>query len=473
MLPYLNSTRKTERDTVAFGGINYGEGAGEGELSESAGLSSASYPALSPRAPRKVEREYYQKPDAVFAWNKLVEVSGGLLKYDGRDMCTVSEGEKQFAVVANKLVVFPDKLVLDLLQNPPTCHHHGAEVKSFEGSPTSITANGITITENPRVDAGSGERTYRLTTSDVLLVTYTSAQWQDGEWVLEGREEKSLFDLEVGDIMIPYKLATGGYSENVWWVQRFTNGTIDRSPNGYKGNNSDGVYWKVTSVTKRGLPGPYEDDGPAYAVGSNGKINAEGKVSFTCDAYSATDTQPKLSDKFAVVDVVRVQIAGDDTDKRLVVASVGALSITFTTSSLKTMVTQNVVTIKHDVPDLDYICAKDNRLWGVCSATQTIHASSLGKPMDFAEYVGVDTDSYYAEVGSAGEFTGITAYSDSVLIWKENLLYKVLGANPSDYRYYEYAVSGVQQGCNASQTIINEVLYFLGREGVPETCRSS
>lgn len=142
------------------------------------------------------------------------------------------------------------------------------------------------------------------------------------------------------------------------------------------------------------------------------------------------------------------------------------MKLTFTTSGLPAMVTQNVVAIKHDVPDLDFICAKDNRLWGVRSADQTIYVSALGKPMDFFDYSGEGNDSYAVAVGSAGEFTGITAYSDSVLIWKENLLYKVLGSAPSDYRYYEYAVSGVQQGCNASQTIINEVLYFLGREGV-------
>lgn len=456
MLPYLTGTRKTERDTVAFGGINYGEGAGEGELSESAGLSSASYPALSPRAPRKVEREYYQKPDAVFAWTKLVEVSGGLLKYDGRDMCTVTPGAKQFAVVANKLVVFPDMKVLDLTNL--TVKDYGSPTKSEQGSVTTVTANSITLATSLTLGHGSGSCVSQSRVFMEAVLSHSAAEaWLEtgeiprvfgnGEHLgIWGNPGESMANW-VGDQLAASKTDLGEYiplKGDIDWDAE--SGGWDTSSKNWRGvPNTDGVYLYVTK--------------------SDGKIVDPLKaVVFEYDIRSDLENPPIFTGKFDVGDRVIVEIGG--TEYKRVVASVSEQKLTFTENGLPAMVTQNVVTIKHDVPDLDFICAKDNRLWGVRSADQTIYVSALGKPMDFFDYSGEGNDSYAVAVGSAGEFTGMCAYSDSVLIWKENLLYKVLGSAPSEYRYYEYNVSGIQSGCNASQVVINEVLYFLGREGV-------
>ena len=49
-LPYFQSVnRKNKKQIINFGGLNYGQGASEGELSESLGLSSARFPCLSQR----------------------------------------------------------------------------------------------------------------------------------------------------------------------------------------------------------------------------------------------------------------------------------------------------------------------------------------------------------------------------------------------------------------------------------------
>lgn len=460
MLPYLNSNRKSERDTVAFGGINYGEGAGEGELRESAGLSSASYPALSPRAPRKTEREYYQKPDAVFAWNKLVEVSGGLLKYDGRDMCTVSEGEKQFAVVANKLVVFPDKKVLDL--NALTVKSYGETVDAENEGVTTVTKNSITLATS--VTLGHGTRALPYVTygnphyMTGALAKENQEKWIAGEGPLDIMNSPQFLSIEckfysdktlshwVGKLLGARKTEMGDYVPLVGWKETDAEGYWKQGTEWEGEPNTDGVYLRITKATGRDL-------------GEDG-----GAVSFEYDILSDIEAPPVFDQRFAPGD--RVKVTLDGNDYHLIVKTASGLQITFETSELPEMVTHNAVTISHDYPDLDFICAKDNRLWGVCSADQTIYVSALGKPMDFSDYSGEGNDSYAVAVGSAGEFTGITAYSDSVLVWKENLLYKVLGSTPSEYRYYEYNVSGIQSGCNASQTIINEVLYFLGREGV-------
>ena len=49
-LPYGGG--KTARQTVTFGGVRYGRGGGDGELSESLNLSTLQFPALSQRPPR-------------------------------------------------------------------------------------------------------------------------------------------------------------------------------------------------------------------------------------------------------------------------------------------------------------------------------------------------------------------------------------------------------------------------------------
>jgi hypothetical protein len=122
------------------------------------------------------------------------------------------------------------------------------------------------------------------------------------------------------------------------------------------------------------------------------------------------------------------------------------------------------VTISRDVPDMDFITSKNNRIYGVGGSI--IYASALGDPTNFWDFSGLSTGSYQAAVGSDGEFTGIAAYSGDVLFFKSDKLYRLYGDAPSEYGYYEYNVAGIQAGSHKSTVIINEVLFFKGVDGV-------
>lgn len=122
------------------------------------------------------------------------------------------------------------------------------------------------------------------------------------------------------------------------------------------------------------------------------------------------------------------------------------------------------VTITRKVPNLSIICESQNRLWG--AEGNTIYASALGDPTNFFTYDGRDTDSYSVAVASEGVFTGCIGFGNSVLFFKEDRLYKVLGSYPSQYTMYEYQVPGVKKGSESSLWNINEVLYYHSREGV-------
>lgn len=127
--------------------------------------------------------------------------------------------------------------------------------------------------------------------------------------------------------------------------------------------------------------------------------------------------------------------------------------------------TNGTVSSLGTVPDLDFICSSNNRIWGCQIANNTIYASALGDPTDFDDYTS-ESGAYTVAVGSEGDFTGICNYGGAVLCWKENMLHKILGSYPSEYYMIDAPVFGVQKGSEKSLTVINNVLYYKGIYGV-------
>jgi hypothetical protein len=124
------------------------------------------------------------------------------------------------------------------------------------------------------------------------------------------------------------------------------------------------------------------------------------------------------------------------------------------------------ISIQREMPNLDYICQSENRLWGVSNQDRTIYASALGDPKNFFAYQGLSTDSYAVAVGSDGDFSGIAAYGNGVLCWKEHMLHKVLGSFPAEYQVASHQYAGVRLGASKSIVNVNETLFYLGTDGV-------
>jgi hypothetical protein len=319
MLPFLNSTnRGTGKQVVEFRGINYSDQTRDGDLRDCLNLSARRYPFLSTRKGRE-QQTGYSGCTALMARGKLIAVRGTDLLYDGAVVGQVTTGEKQFAVVNTRIVIWPDKVYLDLTS---------MAVKNLGAS---ASGTGATFTATTMTVSGWPDLTKLFVVGDTLTVsgcTVTS-------------------------------------------------------------NNKDVTITGVTATS----------------------ITVE-------------------EDDFA---------AGKET---------GAMSL------------------ERKIPDMDFICESENRLWGCSSEAQTIYASALGDPTNFFTYSGVDTDSWAVPVGSEGEFTGCCKLASSVLFWKETKLHKVLGSYPSEYSVYSYDIEGLQKGCHKSMQIINEVLYYMGLHGV-------
>lgn len=208
------------------------------------------------------------------------------------------------------------------------------------------------------------------------------------------------------------------------------------------------------------------DDGYWYMY--KGATGYDGTATVNYDEIDATGANGLFSNYFQAGD--HIVISGctriPQNNKEAVIESVSDLFVTFTDTVFAQGNETAAITVMRKIPDLDYICSSNNRLWGVSNADKTIYASALGKPEAFYDYEGADTDSYAVAVGTDKDFTGICAYSDAVLCWKENVLHKILGNNPSDYYMATYTVNGVQSGSSESMRVINEVLYYKGVDGI-------
>lgn len=319
MLPRLpNDIQKNRREIVELRGVNYTDCFTGGDLAYCENLSARRWPCLSTRR----AREHLPELDgstALAAWEHLAAVRGTALVYDGQTVGSVTPGEKQFAVVNTKLVIWPDQVYLDLQS-----------------------------------------RTVKPLGADI---TGTAA---------------------------------------------FTKGTLQISG-------------------RRDLTG-------LFSAGD------------TVTVSGCTDIPANNKD-------IRVKSVELDT-------------LTVEENGFQAGIETGTVTIARRIPDLDFICESENRLWGCCNKTRTIYASALGDPTNFFTYEGLSTDSYAVAVGSEGEFTGCCKLSGGVLFWKERTLHKLLGSFPAEYALYTYSVEGLKKGCHKSLQVVNEVLYYLGTGGV-------
>lgn len=162
-----------------------------------------------------------------------------------------------------------------------------------------------------------------------------------------------------------------------------------------------------------------------------------------------------------------VKISGCTTtanNKTPIVRGVDGKVLRFYENTLQAGTESGTVTLSRNVPDLDFICESDYRLWG--TKGNTIYGSKYGDPLNFFCFDGLVGDSYYIDVGSDGEFTGCLAYSQHICFFKENALHKLYGNKPSNYQIVTANVYGVQEGCERSMCIVNEQLIYKGVHGV-------
>lgn len=124
------------------------------------------------------------------------------------------------------------------------------------------------------------------------------------------------------------------------------------------------------------------------------------------------------------------------------------------------------------VPDMDYVCEAQNRLWGCFygnDGTQNInevYCCALGDFRNWEQYLGVSTDSWRASRGSDGPWTGCINYLGTPTFFKENVIHPVSVSSVGAHQIGDIPARGVQHGSHKSLCVVNETLYYKSRTGV-------
>ena len=134
---------------------------------------------------------------------------------------------------------------------------------------------------------------------------------------------------------------------------------------------------------------------------------------------------------------------------------------------------REAVTISREMPDMDFVIQRGNRLWGCRyglnrdgQVVNEIYASKLGDFKNWNCFMGLSTDSYVVSVGSDGPFTGAVTHNGYPLFWKEGCVHKIFGDIPANFGIQTTVCRGVQPGCHRSLAIVNELLYYKARQAV-------
>ena len=133
---------------------------------------------------------------------------------------------------------------------------------------------------------------------------------------------------------------------------------------------------------------------------------------------------------------------------------------------------QGTVRVRRRVPELDFVCEFQNRLWGCFygwDGTQTlneIYCSALGDFRNWRQYRGLATDSWAASVGSDGPWTGAVSYLGHPTFFKEERIHTVTVSPSGAHRLDETVCRGVQRGSHKSLAVVGETLYYKSRSDV-------
>lgn len=132
------------------------------------------------------------------------------------------------------------------------------------------------------------------------------------------------------------------------------------------------------------------------------------------------------------------------------------------------------IRIERVVPDMDYVCEAQNRLWGCkygnlgpgIGNVNEIYCCALGDFKNWEQYLGVSTDSWRASRGSDGPWTGCINYLGAPTFFKENVIHPVSVSSVGAHQIGDIPARGVQQGSHFSLAVVNETLYYKSRSGV-------
>ncbi len=434
LYPTLNSISRAREWTYSFSGLDrrplaYNGAQGKGNsitpmtFSAMGNMSGEQRPLLCSRKKRGIVAEL-EDPQALAALGKLAWIDGGTLYYGGEptavnDLSTDADMlPKRLITMGAYLIIMPDKRYFN--------------------------------TADP-ADTGSIERLYATETGVIVRLTLCDmdgTEYPEDEFFISDR-----------DPLLTYEE----------WAEAQEEGQEEEPGEGTEDPPQlpeEGDYWLDTSRKPHALYQLYEGEWvgiPALyvkiqAVGIGQGLARQDGVRISGIEYAGEDTG--LGEQIEALNGTHIVQAV--SDNFIVVAGV-----------IDAAYTQYLGTVRADrrMPETDFLFECNNRLWGCRYGEQDgetvnrLYASALGDFKNWEKYQGTSMDSYYANIGAAGPFTGGAAHRSYPHFFKENCVYKIFGDKPSSFQTQVTECDGVKRGCADSLIGYNGLLYYVGNNG--------
>lgn len=476
MLPYLSEVQNASKKySVVFRGVNYGEGTQDGEFAETYNLSTDQYPCITQRAARIMAGKY-TLPTTLHSKGKLLVIDGADVMYGDTKVGEVALGKKQTATIGNYIVIFPDKKYYKVPTEDDKDGEFGSMEEEYKASGLQFTAS--TISSELKYKASWLE----FTTSVIMMgMEYkaTGLQFTTNTISKTGAN----FPFKKGDLVtISGCTQTGNNKTTEIAITEATSDKLTFASGTFSRPYTDSA--EVTISRKAEGEFPFKEGETVTITGCSKSENNKEVVikrvennTLTFDDNSFVEVTEigevtitrKAKDNFPFREGDAVTITGctnngNNKTAEIIIRAVTDNTLTFDDNAFTEAVEKNEVTISRTVPDLDFICESNYRLWGTHG--NTIYSSKFSDPFNFQVFDGLASDSYAIEVGSEGEFTGCIPFSSHICFFKENTLHKLYGTKPSNFQITTVNVYGVQSGSERSMQIVNEQLLYKGVGGV-------
>ena len=443
-LPYSDQiTRAVQK---SFGGYQHSAGSYDGNIYDMVNLSSDHYPLLATREKRKYVKTASSFNGCVAVGDTLCYVDGTFLYKEGNVVGTVADSEKTFAVLGDRLLIFPDKKYLNL-----------AALGRY-ATVDALTA-AVSLPDYGDVYAVGVSAPY-------ALYYWTGTEWSFHEYEMGPMNPQfrgSVVFKAKGTLYDEDAVDNGIYAAAVNWSDYFRKGdavTISGCVI-HTENNKTPIIREIAGSFLYFYEHVFTVD-TLWRYTARSTL-AAGSYYFTVHGSSYCFTLPSDLAVGATLTWDQTALVLDSTNTTIAAAE-GAVGTALTLTATEIDYSEAAVTIEREVPALDHLCAAYNRLWG-CQG-DTVFASKLGDPFNFNVFDGLSTDSYTVKTGSPGSFTGCCCYLGYPTFFKEDVIYKIYGSAPSNFEAISAFTVGVAKNCHKSLAVAGEMLFYLSRAGV-------
>lgn len=494
-LPQLNSINKSQSVQQEFRGLNHNNFLDETELYDMKNMCVDNYPYASPRKKRGTFKDEngdtfgtytYENGKAVMC-NGIatkqgfcfVEGTGFFYKSNTdnvyRYVGEVEDGEKQFVSLSSYILIFPDKKYFNsfqyINQDKPNewFEERGLEKTDFFGSleaeftgSTPITLNMCNVygedyefkfvsKNEPEEDVDNGDMWLDISSSPAKMMQYSEAY--SGWLEITSNYIKITFSADITKYFNGYDGVTiSGFPKA---LDDFNSATVIYQTE----KNENGTSYIVLP----GIISP-QSDIESHIIFNATETNINNSIEYYPTLYKETITELQESGKKKIT--INYYANSDYSSKVYSTERTEDSDESDSSNTERETESLTNISVKRSVPDMDFVCELDNRLWGCSNENHEIYSSKLGDPFNFNFFLGLSTDSGVITIGSDGDFTGCIAHLGYVLFFKENCVHKIYGTKPTNYQVTNVTLRGVQQGCEKSMCIVNETLFYKAKTGV-------